>query len=272
VARRMWNRALVTGASSGIGEAIARRLAAEGTDLVLVARNTVRLGEVADGLRARHAVDVDVLVADLADPVQLAAVEHRLADTVEPVDLLVNNAGLGFSGRFGDIAVDAEEAVMRVNVMAVVRLSHAALGRMRAGPSPVGRHRPVGGILLVSSLQSFEPAPMAATYAAGKAFVTSFGQALHEEARSDGIVVTTVCPGLTRTGFQARADFDVSRTAGWMWQSPETVAAVAVAGVSRRRAVVVPGVGNKSVQVAFRVLPLGLARRVIGLATLGGRP
>src|SRR4051794_28633572 len=197
----MWQRAMVTGGSSGIGEAIARRLAATGTDLVLVARNRERLDEIAGELRARHDIDVDVLVADLGDPVQLAEVEHRLAAEVDPVDLLVNNAGFGFRGRFGDIPVDDEDALLRVNVVALTRLTHAALGRMRAAGLPVDRHRPAGGILLVSSLASFQPGPLGATYAASKAFVTSFGQSLYDEAKRDGIVVTTVCPGYTHTDF-----------------------------------------------------------------------
>jgi short-subunit dehydrogenase len=262
--RSTWERAVVTGASSGIGEAIARRLAAAGTDLVLVARTKDRLDEIAEQLRARHAVDVDVLVADLGDPAQLAEVEHRVAAEAEPVDLLVNNAGFGYGGRFGEIAVEDEDATIQVNVVALMRLSHAALGRMRAAVPPVDRRHPTGGILLVSSLASFEPTPISATYGATKAFVTNFGQALHEEARRDGIVVTTVCPGFTRTEFQTRGNHKTSDLGGWAWQSPDQVATVALEALEHRRALVVPGILNKSVQVGMRLLPLAVARRATG--------
>jgi short-subunit dehydrogenase len=259
---------MVTGASSGIGESITRRLAAAGTDLVLVARNKARLDELAGELHDRHRVDVEVLVADLNDPDQLAAVERRVAAEGEPVDLLVNNAGFGFTGRFGDIPVEDEAAAIQVMVTAVVRLTHAAVTRMRATAPPLDRRQPVGGVLLVSSLASFEPNPLGAIYAATKAFVTSFGQAVHEEARRDGIVVTTVCPGYTHTDFHARADMDMSHLAAWMWQSADQVAAASLAALDRRRALVVPGIGNKTTQVALRILPTSVARRTTAAVLL----
>jgi uncharacterized protein len=264
----MWQRGLVTGASSGIGEAITRRLAAAGVDLVLVARNKARLEELAGELADRHGVDVEVLAADLADPEQLALVERRVGAGTEPVDLLVNNAGFGVPGRFGEIPIEDEDAVMQVMVTGPVRLTHAALARLRASPA---ESRPVGGILFISSLASFEPGPGGAIYAASKAFITSFGQAVHEEARRDGIVVTTVCPGFTHTDFHARADMDMSQLPEWMWRSPEQVAAAAMAGLEGRRALVVPGIANKSAQVGLRLLPASAARRVVAAGMLRRR-
>ena len=143
-----WERALVTGASGGIGEAFARQLARAGTHLVLVARSTDKLEALADELRANGPVHVDVLAADLADADQLAEVEERVASVDQPVDLLINNAGYGFNDKFGDIPVEAEEAEIRVNVIALMRLCHAAAashagdGRRRDPERLVGRGVP----------------------------------------------------------------------------------------------------------------------------------
>jgi short-subunit dehydrogenase len=261
--RTPWGRALVTGASSGIGEAIARRLAAAGTDLVLVARNRERLATLAGELADEHGVDTEVLAADLADRAQLARVEKRVGSGTEPVDLLVNNAGFGYGGPFGDRPADDEDAEIQVNVVALMRLTHAAVSRLRATPSA----RP-GGILLVSSTASFEPIPGTANYAATKAYVTSLGQSLHEELRHDGIVVTTVCPGLTRTEFHARAGREEDAP-DWAWQSADEVARAALSALDARRALVVPGLLNKSLQVYLRMLPASVARR--GIAARGRR-
>jgi short-subunit dehydrogenase len=256
---------VVTGASSGIGEALARRLAAGGTGLVLVARNEERLEALAEELRDAHSATVEVLAADLADRDRLAAVERLVAAETRPVDLVVNNAGLGFNGRFGEIPVDDEEATIEVNVKALMRLSHAAVRRMRATGAG-------GGVLLVSSVASFEPMPITANYSATKAYVTSFGQALHEEVRRDGIVVTTIAPGLTRTEFQQRGGQDVSHIGDWAWQSADQVARAALAALDRGRALVVPGLHNKSLQVGLRMLPAAVARRgTAGLLLRGTR-
>ncbi len=168
---RRWNRALVTGASSGIGDACARVLAAEGTDLVVVARDRDRLQRLAGELGS--AVDVEVLAADLADPDQLACVEERLAGDDDPVDLLVSNAGFGKTGDFVELDIDVEAQVVAVNVTAVLRLAHAAGRRMASAGS--------GSILNVSSVAAYLPGPGSATYAATKAFVTSFSIGLGEE-------------------------------------------------------------------------------------------
>jgi uncharacterized protein len=258
--RRTWQRALVTGASSGIGEALARRLAAGGADLVLVARNRERLEHLADQLSDRHGIDAEVLTADLADRDQLATVEARVADETEPVELVVNNAGFGYSGLFGEIPVEDEDAEIQVNIVALMRLSHAAITRMRGDGSA---RRPRGGILLISSIASFEPLPRTANYAATKAYVTSFGQALHEEARRDGITVTTVCPGLTRTEFQSRGGDDQSDIPELFWQTADQVATEALAGIDRGRALVTTGLINKSAQIGTWLLPQPVARRTI---------
>src|SRR6266487_3943083 len=173
-----YRTALVTGASSGIGASIARLLAAAGTDLVVVARRAERLAEKAAQLRGEHKIAVETLQADLTKPDELAAVEARLADPARPVELLVNNAGAGAAGEFERLSVDSAESLIRLNVLALVRLTHAGLPGMLAR-----RH---GGILNVSSMAGFAPSPRVSTYAATKALVTLFSESLHVELRPRG--------------------------------------------------------------------------------------
>src|SRR5260221_7653734 len=171
--------ALVTGASAGIGTAFATRLAARGDGVVLVARDRARLDELAGVLAGRHGVATEVLVADLTDPGQLASVEARLGDRERPIDVLVNNAGFGTNGRFADLDRDTEAREIGLNVVALVRLTHAALAPM------IGRGS--GGVLNVSSLAGGPPTPSNATSRATKAFVTSFTQSAPEEGLGTGV-------------------------------------------------------------------------------------
>ncbi len=245
-----WNRALVTGASSGIGRAVATTLAEAGTDLVVVARDEARLRELADEVD----VEVEVLVADLSDGQQLETVAERLLSEEALVDLLVNNAGFGNFGEFIDLDPVAEAAVIDVNVVAMHRLAHAAGSAMSA--------RGRGGILNVSSVAGFAPSPKAATYAATKAFVTNFSEALHAELAPGGVAVTCLCPGLTRTEFQQRANYDVVGVPEALWQSAEDVATAGLLGLARGRAVVVPGAPNKALRGLTKALPGSAVRRV----------
>ncbi|MGH7856383.1 MAG: SDR family NAD(P)-dependent oxidoreductase, partial [Candidatus Binatia bacterium] len=182
-----WQRALVTGASSGIGEAIARRLAAEGSELVLVARRQERLERLGFELRRFRSIPVEIVPADLTAAVDLERVEARLASAGRPVDLLVNNAGGGRLSVFPEGTPEDEECWARLNAISVLRLTAAALPGMR--------ERARGTILNISSGAAFQPSPYAAVYGASKAFVNSFSQAIREESRRHGIVVTAVCPG-----------------------------------------------------------------------------
>jgi len=243
-----WTRALVTGASSGIGREMARQLAGDGTELVVVARDEQRLLELADEVD----VACDVLVADLADSGSVARVEDRLRDTSAPIDLLVNNAGFGHQGLFHELDLEREAAVVDVNIVALHRLAHVAAVQM----VQAGR----GGILNVSSMAGFMAAPGTATYAATKAFVTSLSEAMHSELAPLGVRVSVLCPGFTRTEFQDRADYDTSKLPDFVWQSAEEVAAAGLAGVAANRAVVVPGVKNKVGASLINLLP-GRARR-----------
>lgn len=254
-----WPRALVTGASSGIGEATAQLLAAEGSDLVVVARDTDRLGRLAGELSDRHGVVVEVLGADLGDPAGRSSVEERLRDPDAPIDLLVNNAGFGTNGRFVDLPVAAEEQQVQVNVVAVQRLTSAALGPMV--------ERGHGHVLNVASIGALYPVPGSATYAATKAFVCSFSDAVHEELRGTGVVVTSSLPGFTRTEFQERSRWEgQSNLPSFAWLSAEEVARDSLDGAWHGRARVVPARRYQVVTAATAPIPPAVKRWVMGRA------
>ena len=247
-----WKTALVTGASSGIGEAMATLLAANGVQVVAVARREDRLDALAAEMPK---VTVEVLAADLTKKKQLARVAERARD----VDLLVNNAGFGTSGRFADADLQRTQREIKLNVQAVVALTRAALDGM------VARDR--GWICNVSSIAGFQPAPNLAVYAATKAFVTSFTEGLHEELRGTGVSATALCPGLTRTEFQSvsNSSGQTRDTPDFAWMSSEEVASVGLADTAARIAVSVPGFANKAFVATTGVLPRGLVRRVAGI-------
>lgn len=250
-----WQRAMVTGASRGIGEAIARQLAAQGVDLVLVARSADDLGALADELERAHHVTVELLVADLLEAHDLQRVADRIGGSPS-IDVVVNNAGFGTAGRFHELGAAREQAQVDLNVGALLRLSQAAAATFR--------DRGAGGICNVSSLSAFAPAPHAATYAASKAFVTSFTQALHEELRPVGVHVSVVCPGFTRTGFHDAASMNAAGIPEVAWGTADEVARAALEGLRANRAVVVPGASNRVVAGATRLLPSGLVRKTAG--------
>ncbi|HEV2760122.1 MAG TPA: SDR family oxidoreductase [Acidimicrobiales bacterium] len=251
-----WPVALVTGASSGIGRAIAVQLAVDGSHLIVVARRRDRLEALAEELRAAHGVKVDVLVADVTVPEQLAAVEDRLRDGAAPVDLLVNNAGAGGQGAFAEIPLEWQESQIRLNVLAPVRLTHAALEQML----PRGR----GGVLNVSSIAGLQPMPNVATYAATKAYLSSFSHALHEEVRHKGVSVTALLPGFTRTEFHDAGGMNRSIVPGPAWMSAEVVARSALRAVARGRAQCVPGLLYRVLTGISNVTPWSVSRRVLG--------
>lgn len=234
--------ALVTGATAGIGHAFAVHLARRGFDLVVVARDTARLDDVAATLRAAHGVDVETLTADLVVPEQLALVEARLRDADRPVELLVNNAGFGLKKRFLDNPVDDEVAMLEVLVTAVLRLSHAALEGM------VERGR--GGVINVSSVAAFLPR---GTYAAAKAWVNSFSEWAHHEYRGRGVTVMALCPGFTKTEFHER--MSVKRGDGLMWLDVDFLVAQALKDYDKRRVYSIPGLQYKAVAALTRLVP-----------------
>ena len=250
--------ALVTGASSGIGEAFARQLAARGHDLVVVARRADRLAALAESVTRSHGRVVEVLEADLTDPAGLGRVTQRCADPERPLDLLVNNAGHGTLGRFWELPRAGETASVALNVTALVECTHAALGPMVARGS--------GGVINVSSLGAYQPLPLNATYGATKAFVSSFTNSLAEELRGTGVRAMVVAPGFTRTEFQAES-FSPGNVPGFVWQSADAVAAAALRAYERGRVVCITGVVNVVTAAASSVMPAAVTRRVTGAVT-----
>jgi short-subunit dehydrogenase len=252
--------ALVTGASSGIGESFAGLLAQRGHDLVLVARRVDRLVAIADRATKEHGAAAEVLVADLETEDGVGIVEARLSDAARPVELVVNNAGFGTSGRFHEMPVEGEEAEIRLNVLALVRLTHAALAGMV--------ERGHGGVINVSSVGAYQPTPNSATYAATKAFVSSFTNAIHEELHGTGVKAMVLAPGFTHTEFHVRAGVDnKDQMPEFLWQSSDEVVTAALKAYDRGRAVCVPGPINTVAAAFSGTMPAGVSRRIAGMVT-----
>ncbi|MDC4232250.1 SDR family oxidoreductase [Actinomyces sp. B33] len=249
--------ALVTGATSGLGEEFCWQLASAGHDLVLVARRERLLDELADRLRNVAGVRAQVLVADLADPTDLQRVCDRLdadsgTDGTGPVGLLVNNAGYGLGVPFPDDDLERELRALDVMVRAVMVLAHHAARSMR--------RRGRGAILNVASVASLTGA---GTYSAHKAWVVAFTEGLSEELRGTGVTASCVCPGPTRTAFFDNAGVDMSRTPHWAMASPERVVGEALDAVRSRRVLVTPTPVHKAAMGAMRLSPRWVVRRVM---------
>lgn len=246
----MSETALITGATAGIGLAFARQLAAQGHDLVLVARDKGRLEEVAAELTTTHRVQVEVLAADLGDRSQLATVEERLADAERPVDLLVNNAGFGLKQRFLDNTADQEQEMLDVLVVAVLRLSHAALGPMAT--------RGHGGIINVSSVAAFLPR---GTYSAAKAWVNSFSEWASHEYAERGVHVMALCPGFTKTEFHERMGVSRGSAPGFMWLEVDDLVAAALKDYRKKKVFSIPSAQYKAVVGVTKAIPKGVLQR-----------
>lgn len=264
--RHAYRTALVTGASSGIGESFARLLAADGCDLVLAARRADRLNDLAAQLRDEHKIDVTVLPADLTTAGGMDTVAARLAGSgwpagQAPIELLVNNAGRSARGNFADQPPEIVDAQITLNVMALTRLARAAVGGML--------QRGHGGILNVSSMSGFAASPGSAVYGATKAFVTSLSESLHAELAGTGVHVTALCPGLTRTEFHEANHVDLGYLPKLAWLEADDVARAGLDAVAEGRAMVVPGVQYKLAAGATRLLPRGALRRMTRLVRSG---
>ena len=248
---RIPGTALVTGPTSGIGEAFARLLAERGHDLVLVARDEDRLAALAKSLSSAHGVSVEVLPADLSNREQLSIVEQRLLDRGQPIAVLVNNAGFGVKARFTRADISDEQRMLDVLVMAVMRLSHAAAVSMG--------ERGQGAIVNVSSVASWLTG---STYSAAKAWVTVFSEGLAGEVAPLGVSVTAVCPGYVRTEFHERAEMNMGSVPGWMWLDADRVAAKAMRDVDRGKVLSVTGSQYKAMGALLRHSPRALVRRI----------
>ena len=243
--------AVVTGASSGIGRAIAGCLAEEGYDLVLVARGADALAVTAAELTVGETRRPDVVAVDLATADGVATVESLIA-TRRP-DLVVNSAGAGWRGAFAAQSSDGLDELLALDVVALAQLSRAAFSVMI--------ERGSGSLLNVSSTASFVPGPTVAAYHAAKAFVTSLTEALHVEASGTDVQVTALCPGITPTRFQARAGTEHGHLPGFLTTTADRVAREGLAALRRNDALCVPGTANKAIAVLAKVAPRSLVRR-----------
>jgi short-subunit dehydrogenase len=248
VARRT---ALVTGATSGIGAAFTRRLAADGYDLILVARDEIRLADTAAELRAGHGIDVQVLPADLSTEAGRETVAGVLVDP--SVDLLVNSAGLSLNTPFLRSTPQRETELLNLNVHAVMRLTLAA--------APVMARRGHGDIINVSSVSGFGAAMPGSTYPASKAWVTNFSESVALSVARFGVRVMALCPGYVRTEFHQRAGIDMTKTPDWMWLDADDVVRAAMRDLRRGRVVSVPDWKYKVAVFGLRHLPRSLTRR-----------
>lgn len=236
--------ALVTGASSGIGECFARQLAGRGHNLLLTARSEDKLKALAEELSAERSIKAETFALDLSEP----GAARKLTDVVKDyeIDLLVNNAGFGAQGEFWKVSLEKQVQILRLNIHALLELTHLLLPPMVA--------RRGGGIVNVSSTASFQPLPYTSVYAASKAFVTSFSTGLAEELRPYGVKVVTLCPGTTETNFFKAGEYQTHRLRGG-FQSPDAVAKAGLRQLDRGGGLVLSRTQDKFMIFAERFLP-----------------
>ena len=243
--------ALVTGASAGLGAEFARQLGKSGHRLVLAARRTERLEALAAELGNARAV-----TADLAKPGAAAELLEDIERAGESVDLLINNAGFGLHGRIAELDAARQREMIDLNCGALLDLARAVL--------PAMIERGSGGILNVASTAAFQPGPGMAVYFATKAFVLSLTEALHEEVKRHGIKVTALCPGPTKTEFGEVAGFGGNGAFDRLSMDSQAVVRAGLKGLERNKAVVIPGMLNKTGAVSTRFVPRAVVRKIAG--------
>lgn len=254
---------VVTGATAGIGHAFADRLAAEGHDLLLVARDAGRLATVATALAARHGVHVEPVAVDLADDAAVEALAGALAARPR-IDVLVNNAGFGTRGPLVRTDAAVQSRMVHLHCVAPLRLAQAVLPGMVA--------RRAGTVINVASVAAFVSSVGNATYSATKAFLQLLSEGMAAEVAGSGVRVQALCPGFTRTEFHARAALPVAGIPRLAWQSPERVVAASLAAVARGGPVtVIPGIANRAAIALLRLAPLRVLSLLIRRARVPGR-
>jgi len=249
--------ALITGASSGIGECFARALARQGRNLVLTARSEEKLAELAAELQHKHGIKAEVIPVDLSERGAASYLAGVIKDKNLAIDLLVNNAAFGGRGEFWKFSLNRQMAMVRLNINALVELTHLLV------PAMVERGH--GAIINVSSTASFQPMAYTATYAATKAFVTSFSMGLAEELRPHGIRVVTLCPGGTRTNFFVAGNYGVRNLPGGM-QEPDEVVEEALKALENGNGLVIPRLLNKLSVFVQRFAPREMVAKIAALA------
>ncbi|MFC6975120.1 SDR family NAD(P)-dependent oxidoreductase [Halomicroarcula sp. GCM10025709] len=251
--------ALITGASAGIGAALAREFADNGHDVVLVARREERLRSLAAEVEREYGVDATPIAMDLDDARAALELYETVTDRGLEVGVLVNNVGVGTYGPFADSDLDAERTQLRLNVVLPVELTRLFLDEFDDG----------GAVLSVGSMAGFQPGPFLPGYYASKAYVNSFTQAIAEELRGTPVDVTVVCPGPVETEFQERAGMGDSTVGSLTTNTPEAVATAAYDGLVAGETVVVPSRLLRAVDVLGRLAPRSVTRRLARLVNEG---
>jgi short-subunit dehydrogenase len=242
----------VTGASSGIGMALARELAQRRYDLILLGRDQEKLAQLAQELARTHQTTAKVFARDLSHPATVHEIQAALEREDIPISVLVNNAGYGIHGPFTETDLQRELALIHLQIHAMLILTKACLAGMV--------RRREGKILNVASLYAYSPVPLQSVYAASKAFMLSFSESLAAELEGTGVSVTVLCPGITTTAFRTRAGVPDKKS--WLAMDPEAVASIACRGLFTGKAVVIPGAINHLYVFASRVMPRRLIARV----------
>jgi len=246
---------LITGASSGFGEEFARQYAEQGHPLVLVARRLDRLQALAEALRQQHRIEVVVEQVDLSLVEEVIQLHQRLLERGIAIDILINNAGHGLHGTFLDAKLDATLAMVQLDVASLTAVTHVFAQDMRK--------RGQGKILLVASMLAYLGVQKYAVYSAAKAYVLRLGDALHRELKPDGITVTTLCPGMSDTGFATAAHQKLTPALKQLMMQPAPVVRAGIRALQAGRISVVPGWANKATVIFIRVTPRWLHQAVI---------
>jgi uncharacterized protein len=247
--------ALITGASGGIGEELARLMAADGSDLVLVARSRERLQALADELGSSHRITARVVAKDLSEPAAPQEIFSELASEGIEIETLINNAGFGSYGLFTETDLAHELDLLEVNVVALTHLTKLFL------PGMIARRR--GYVMNVASTAAFQPGPLMAVYYASKAYVLSFSEALSNETAGTGVVVSALCPGPTETGFVAAAGMEQSKLFERGAMTAREVAEAGYRGLLAGKRLVIPGRRNSLIARTVGLMPRGLVLKAV---------
>lgn len=246
---------LITGASSGFGEEFARQYAAQGHPLVLVARRLDRLQRLAEALRKQYNIDVVVEQVDLSDVAAVVQLNEKLRERGIVIDILINNAGHGLHGTFLDVQLDELLAMLQLDVASLTAVTHVFAQDMRK--------RGRGKILLVASMLAYLGVQNFAAYSAAKAYVLRLGEALHRELKNDGVTVTTLCPGMSDTGFATAAHQKLMPALELLLMQPAPVVRAGIRALQAGRISIVPGWANKATVIFMWATPRWLHQAVI---------
>lgn len=242
---------LITGASGGLGKAMAYEFASHGSDLILVARSEDKLERIAEDIKRKYSVEVQILPADLMKSDQTESLVQICLENHWQVETLISNAGMGSQGHFDEVNLEKQLDIVRLNILAVLELCWTFLKfRKELG---------LENIVNIASSTAFAPLANEAVYAASKAFILSFSEALHEEVRPEGIHVLTICPGMTKTDFFENAGFEHT---SMKMRSPQEFASFTYRALDKKKSFAIHGWDNRMISLAARLLPRSAVRKI----------